>query len=463
MSASARQQFTFCLEMLCRLGLLKVQRGENDDQFGLVLTPRGAALASDPAAVKQWIAVEGFDPAVMNTPQGQMVQRTLVTPARPLVHRLIFSLNVLVFLAGLVMAWDRNVVSSFLMPGMAVNPADPIYSILVRTGLLQRTDLAAGEGWRLITCGFVHLGLLHIVFNLYALRVLGIDNEWLWGSWRYLLLYLVALLGGSCAALLSAHAIAGASGALCGLLAAEIVWLLLYRRYLPRKLLRTQLRGLLISGVLIIGISLVPGVSALGHLGGAVVGGLCALLLHVQRFGGKVTSGLALLGLAALPVACLVGLDQVRRNDPTWQREERQRERDWSHKAQEREVQELRVELDQMRIGVLKEYRATHALLEKAPKQRDAEGVRAALTRVEKLQPRLEALTQHLRELPPFDTALFERLRAVGLAYFRLWSSFWEEARQCLDEERAWKDDAEQIRKLNTGRKLLEQVLEETK
>jgi hypothetical protein len=92
----------------------------------------------------------------------------------------------------------------------------------------------------------------------------------------------------------------------CGLLAAEAVWLLIYKRYLPRQLASSQLTSLFMSGGLILLISLHPNVSGGGHLGGALAGGLACLALHWLRFGGSARKGLGLGLLLLLPVVSLL-------------------------------------------------------------------------------------------------------------------------------------------------------------
>src|SRR5204862_3721334 len=143
-----------------------------------------------------------------------------------------------------------------------------LLDILVRSGNLTREDFVAGRWWRLLTCCFVHFGVLHLAMNLLALRVVGANVEWAWGRWRYLAIYLLAALGGSCAALTTAGGVAGASGALCGLVAAEGAWLVLNRRYLPRSMVTRQLGNLLFAAVLIGVISIASIVRGPGHLRG---------------------------------------------------------------------------------------------------------------------------------------------------------------------------------------------------
>ena len=73
---------------------------------------------------------------------------------------------------------------------------------------------------------FLHVNLLHLLFNMYVLYLIGPQLERLFGHVRYLVLYLVAGLGGSVASFWFSdpHSVsAGASGAIFGLMAALVV------------------------------------------------------------------------------------------------------------------------------------------------------------------------------------------------------------------------------------------------
>jgi len=135
-------------------------------------------------------------------------------------------------------------------------------------------DGLPGQWYRLVSSGFLHYGILHLAFNMYALWALGQTLEPMLGRVRFALVYFACLLGGSAGALLlqpnGLHG--GASGAVFGLFGLIIVG------YLQRGInpLTTSLGGILIINVLL---SFRPGISFGGHLGGMVAGGLCALTM----------------------------------------------------------------------------------------------------------------------------------------------------------------------------------------
>ena len=91
---------------------------------------------------------------------------------------------------------------------------------LLRAGALFSPLVAEGQWWRLLTCVFVHIGLIHILFNVYAFLSVSSFLEAEIGSARFLSLFLLTGLGGSAAScLLHPNVIsAGASGAIFGLI-----------------------------------------------------------------------------------------------------------------------------------------------------------------------------------------------------------------------------------------------------
>lgn len=134
--------------------------------------------------------------------------------------------------------------------------------------------VAGGEWYRLITGGFLHASITHILFNMAALFFLGRLVEPALGTARFLALYFASLLAGSFGALLLSGPEAftvGASGAIFGLAAAAFV----LARGRGLDAIASQI-GFLI--VLNLAFTLaIPGISIGGHLGGLVGGGICSL------------------------------------------------------------------------------------------------------------------------------------------------------------------------------------------
>ena len=158
--------------------------------------------------------------------------------------------------------------------------------------------VAEGEYWRLLTGGFLHSGLLHILFNMYILYYLGSMLEPGLGRARFIGLYFASLLAGSFGAiLLEPDALTvGASGAVFGLMGAAFV------------MQRSQGINPMQSGIgplilLNLAIGFIPGlnISIGGHLGG-LVGGAAAAWLMQQTERRRLPVGAAVAACAVVGV-----------------------------------------------------------------------------------------------------------------------------------------------------------------
>lgn len=152
-------------------------------------------------------------------------------------------------------------------------------SDLHRRFALNALDVRNGEWWRLVTCGFLHFGLIHLLFNGWAMWNVGQALERGLGRWRFVGLFLVSVLGGSAGALLlTPNAFtAGASGGLFGLFAAGFVGS--RARNIP---FAASGWGPTLLFNLFFTLS-IPGISIGGHLGGATAGALAGAVLMGRR------------------------------------------------------------------------------------------------------------------------------------------------------------------------------------
>ncbi|MGV0838034.1 rhomboid family intramembrane serine protease [Mycolicibacterium thermoresistibile] len=135
--------------------------------------------------------------------------------------------------------------------------------------VLWAPAVAAGEFYRLATSAFLHFGLMHLLFNMFALYIIGPPLEAALGRLRFSALYALSALGGSVLVyLLALNPTAGASGAVFGLFAAT---------YVVAKRLNLDVR--FVTGLIVINLVItfvVPGISWQGHLGGLITGALVA-------------------------------------------------------------------------------------------------------------------------------------------------------------------------------------------
>lgn len=153
--------------------------------------------------------------------------------------------------------------------------------VLIAFGAKVNTLIQAGQVWRFLTSIFIHIGLIHLLFNLYALWVLGPITEERFGHWRFFVIYILSGIGGSIASFLLSPALsAGASGAIFGLLGA-----LLYYSFKRPTLWRSGLGMNLIIVILVnLGFGfLQPGIDNYAHLGGLLTGAVISVIVQKKN------------------------------------------------------------------------------------------------------------------------------------------------------------------------------------
>jgi membrane associated rhomboid family serine protease len=139
--------------------------------------------------------------------------------------------------------------------------------------------VASGDWYRIITSGFIHFGITHILFNMLILWQVGIVLEPATGPSRFATLYGASLLGGSLGALIaSPHAFSGgASGAIFGVAAAATV--AMYRQGI--SFWQTGFGPLLVIDLVLSFV--LPNVSYGAHIGGLIAGALAAEGMLLSR------------------------------------------------------------------------------------------------------------------------------------------------------------------------------------
>jgi membrane associated rhomboid family serine protease len=164
-------------------------------------------------------------------------------------------------------------------------------------GLFALWPLGTGlfHPWQLITYGFLHGGVAHIFFNMFALYMFGGALERLWGGRRLVLFYLVCVLTAGLTQVAvqyptgATEEVIGASGGVFGILLA-FAW------YFPRQRIILLIPPIPMPAWLFValygGLELLfgvtgtqPGVAHFAHLGGMLGGALCILYWRArQRF-----------------------------------------------------------------------------------------------------------------------------------------------------------------------------------
>ena len=137
-----------------------------------------------------------------------------------------------------------------------------------------------GEYYRLFTCIFLHIGIMHLLCNMYSLYIIGREVENLFGKIKYIIIFILSGIFGSIMSLAFTHNTisAGASGAIFGLLGALLYFGMHYRTYLGEAIKRSIIPIIVIN--LIIGF-FAEGIDLAAHIGGLVGGVLVAMMVGV--------------------------------------------------------------------------------------------------------------------------------------------------------------------------------------
>jgi rhomboid protease GluP len=152
--------------------------------------------------------------------------------------------------------------------------------VLIDLGANVGPLVTTGEYWRLFTANFLHIGLMHIALNLYALYIVGTEVEMFYGPWRFLVIYLLSGLSGAIASYAFTYGLsAGASTAVFGLIG-TLVAFFVRNRDVFGEMSRTRLTNL----VVVIAINIFYGLSVgtidnWGHAGGFIGGVVLGWLL----------------------------------------------------------------------------------------------------------------------------------------------------------------------------------------
>ena len=152
-------------------------------------------------------------------------------------------------------------------------------AIIYKYGLI-REFVQDGEYYRLFTSMFIHHDFLHLIFNSYALYVIGPQIESFYGKTKYLIIYLLSGLFGSLLSMIFLEGISvGASGAIFGLLGSLLYFGYHYRVYLG-GVMKSQIIPLILIN-LIIGF-LTPEIDNAAHIGGLIGGILISMACGVK-------------------------------------------------------------------------------------------------------------------------------------------------------------------------------------
>jgi rhomboid protease GluP len=158
---------------------------------------------------------------------------------------------------------------------------DAFSQVLYLLGAKYGPAIDAGQYWRFLTPMVLHGGWIHLGFNCYALYVLGPGTERIFGTKRFLAIYLMAGFAGSIASYFhSAGLSIGASGAIFGLIGALAAFYYSVRSFIGAEASRQQVTQLVSMAAinLVIGFS-IPAIDNSAHIGGLITGALAGFVL----------------------------------------------------------------------------------------------------------------------------------------------------------------------------------------
>ena len=181
-----------------------------------------------------------------------------------------------------------NVLVFLAMVLRGVSATDPTVDQILRWGANFGPYTLDHQWWRLLTCMFLHIGIVHLLLNMWALLNVGPLAEAVYGRLNFLIIYFICGLSGSLASLLWNPAItsAGASGAIFGIIGALIATLYFDKVRIPRHVSRPILTSLVASAIAVLAYGYFKtGIDNGAHIGGLVSGLILGTVigLHLER------------------------------------------------------------------------------------------------------------------------------------------------------------------------------------
>jgi len=153
-------------------------------------------------------------------------------------------------------------------------------NVLVLLGAKVNNLILNGEYFRLVTCMFLHGGIIHLVLNMYALYAIGPLIENIYGRKKYIVIYFISgILSSILSFVFSPSVSIGASGAIFGILGASLVFGIKMKNRIGKEFM---LNIITVIGInLFVGFSM-PNVDNFGHLGG-LIGGIISSLILLKK------------------------------------------------------------------------------------------------------------------------------------------------------------------------------------
>ena len=190
---------------------------------------------------------------------------TMFKEKKPIITGILILVNIIVFILMYILGKGSEDTDTLVLFGANV-PA------LIR----------GGDYYRLIASGFLHIGIIHILCNMYSLSVLGPTIEHFYGKAKYILIYFFSMIIASLFVMVFQNdysVSAGASGAIFGLLGSLLYFGYYYRGYIGNQIIGQVIPVIIIN--LVIGF-MFPGISNAAHIGGLIGGVAVSFMLGIN-------------------------------------------------------------------------------------------------------------------------------------------------------------------------------------
>lgn len=180
----------------------------------------------------------------------------------PIVTYIIMAVNILMFIISVILSKSIFDIDT---------------EVLVNLGAKYNPAIIQGQWFRLITCMFLHGGIIHIAANMYSLYSIGPFVERLYAKCKYIVMYFVCgIVSSVFSFMFSEYVSIGASGAIFGLLGVVLVFALKERKRIGRAFLMNVASVVVMN--LIIGLSM-TGIDNFAHLGGLLSGAVLGAII----------------------------------------------------------------------------------------------------------------------------------------------------------------------------------------
>ena len=178
----------------------------------------------------------------------------------PMITYWLIAVNVILYVIPILFGQYNNLINNYSVWGPAIRE---------------------GQTYRLLTGMFLHGGIVHLLFNCYALYVIGSQIENFLGRFKFIVIYLVSGISGALFSMIFGgnYASIGASGAIFGLMGSLVYFGYHYRVYLG-NVIKSQIIPLILLNL---GLGfIISGVDNSAHIGGLIGGTLISIALGVK-------------------------------------------------------------------------------------------------------------------------------------------------------------------------------------